>query len=71
MLVKVLRGFCLGGGVDVAPGDVVEMEPKDALVKISQAKVEPVEDDEYPGAMHHEGLDTAGLKHGRNMRFKK
>lgn len=30
MRCKVLRGFCRGAGVNVEPGDIIEVEPNDA-----------------------------------------
>jgi len=59
---QVLRGFCRGSGVNCEPGDVIEVEPKDArewvhLGYVTEASdvpaVEPEvevesEDDEHP-----------------------
>jgi hypothetical protein len=42
MKVKILRGFCLGGGIDVAPGDIVEIDDKRAPVLIQQGRIVPV-----------------------------
>jgi len=42
MQVKVLRGFCIGNGVDVQPGDVIELSEKEARIKIKQGKVKNV-----------------------------
>lgn len=39
MKVKVLRGFCLGKGKDVQPGDIIELSDKEAATKIKQGKV--------------------------------
>lgn len=39
MKVKVLRGFSRGNGVDVNPGDIIEMPDREAAIKIKQGKV--------------------------------
>lgn len=39
MKVKVLRGFCLGKGVDVQPGDTIDLSDREAKLKIKQGKV--------------------------------
>lgn len=38
MKVKILRGFCLGGGINVNPGDVTEISDREATLKIAQGK---------------------------------
>jgi hypothetical protein len=39
MRVKVLRGFCLGGGKDVFPGEVAEIPPQlESRVPVWQAQ---------------------------------
>lgn len=39
MKFNVIRGFCLGGGVDVFPGQTVELNETDAALKLRQGKV--------------------------------
>jgi len=42
MRVRVLRGFCLGGGRDAYPGDIVDMDEIGARQYIGTGKVAPV-----------------------------
>ncbi len=39
MRVQILRGFCLGDGVDAAPGDVVEIADHRVALLTAQGKV--------------------------------
>lgn len=39
MHCEILRGFCLGDGVDVTPGQVVEIAAHRAALLIQQGKV--------------------------------
>lgn len=36
--VKILRGFCLGQGVDVYPGDVVELPKTTAAIEVHRGR---------------------------------
>jgi hypothetical protein len=49
--VRVVRAFCLGGGRDVFPGDVIDLEDHRARQKQREGFVKPIEDDndENPG----------------------
>jgi len=40
MKVLITRGFCLGHGIDVFPGDTVEVEDAKALLLIRQGRAE-------------------------------
>lgn len=42
MKIRILSGHCLGGGVDVFPGDVVDRPEFEARWKISRGWAEPV-----------------------------
>lgn len=42
MKVTVLRGFCIGGGKDVQPGDEIDLPEKEALLKTKQGKVRDI-----------------------------
>ena len=42
MKVKVLRGFCIGKGIDARLGDVIELPDREAKIKIRQGKVAEV-----------------------------
>jgi hypothetical protein len=42
MKYKVLRGFCLGGGKDVFPGQEIELTPERAALFVRQGRLEPV-----------------------------
>lgn len=55
MKVEVLRGFCLGGGNDANPGDVVEVPERDAARLFSQGKARP-----HRGAQENEHQDAGG-----------
>ena len=39
MRVQILRGFCLGDGVDVSPGDVVDIAGHRVALLTAQGKV--------------------------------
>ncbi len=41
MKYKVLRGFCLGAGKDVYPGDVIDLDDKSAPYHLARARVVP------------------------------
>lgn len=41
MKVRILRGFCLGGGIDVAPGEIVEIPDARVPLLIQQGRVAP------------------------------
>lgn len=41
--VRIMRGFCLGGGRDVFPGAVVELPENEARLRIVQGKAAPYE----------------------------
>ena len=38
----VLRGFCLGAGKDVHPGEGIELAPERAELFVRQGRIEPV-----------------------------
>lgn len=40
MKLLITRGFCLGHGIDVFPGDTVEVEAAKALLLIRQGRAE-------------------------------
>lgn len=42
MRVKVLRSFCIGLGVDVQPGDIIELSDREAYIKMNQGKVQDI-----------------------------
>lgn len=42
MKYQVLRGFCLGGGIDVHPGDPIELTERAAELYIRQGRIKPV-----------------------------
>ena len=42
MKYKVMRGFCLGGGVDLLPGQITELSERSAELYLRQGRVEPV-----------------------------
>lgn len=42
MKYKVLRGFCLGGGNDVHPGEEVEFTPERAEIYLRQGRIAPI-----------------------------
>lgn len=42
MKVKIIRGFCLGAGKDVYPGDEIEVDDRVAAYYIASGKAEPV-----------------------------
>lgn len=44
----VLRGFCLGGGHDVYPGDVVDLDDKAATYHLARGRVKPTPSDTVP-----------------------
>jgi hypothetical protein len=41
--VRIVRGFCIGTGRDVFPGDVVELTEAEARLRISQGKATAIE----------------------------
>jgi hypothetical protein len=55
--VRVLRGFCLGAGRDVYPGDTIELESTRAALKAHEGFVKLIEDDNDD--------ETAGKDSGR------
>lgn len=42
MKYTVLRGFCLGGGKDVHPGEEIELTPERAELLVRQGRIKPV-----------------------------
>jgi hypothetical protein len=44
MKYKVLRGFCLGGGKDVYPGETIDISDKDAAEPLASRKIAPLEE---------------------------
>lgn len=50
MRVTVVSGFCLGGGRDVYAGEVLDLPPHVARVKIQQGFVEPCPPEEIASA---------------------
>lgn len=42
MTVRVLRGFCLGDGMDAEVDEIIELPLHDAAIKIRQGKVKDV-----------------------------
>lgn len=42
MKYQVLRGFCLGGGVDLLPGQVTELSDHAAEVFLRQGRIQPL-----------------------------
>ena len=44
----VLRGFCLGAGRDVYPGDVIDLDDKTAPYHLARGKVKPAPSDNAP-----------------------
>ncbi len=57
MIVKVLRGFCLGNGRDVYPGDTAEIDDHRAPLLIAQGKVRPL--GETPAAAPRQAAPVA------------
>lgn len=41
MRVEILRGFCLGRGIDAHPGDIVDVDDARARLLIAQGKARP------------------------------
>lgn len=48
MRYQVLRGFCLGGGRDVYPGDIIDLDDKAAKYLLARGKVKPAPSDTVP-----------------------
>lgn len=44
MKIKITKGFCLGAGQDVQPGDVVEVSDKDAAIHFQNGRAVKAED---------------------------
>ena len=44
---KVKSGFCVRPGVDVYPGDVLELAGKEAIFPKAKGWIEPTEEEEY------------------------
>ncbi len=41
MNYTVLRGFCLGSGIDLHPGDTTELTPEQAELFVRQGRLQP------------------------------
>lgn len=49
MKFTVLRGFCLGGGIDAMPGDVIDLENADQYIRQGRVKpAAPADDQDKP-----------------------
>lgn len=46
----VLRGFCLGAGRDVYPGDVIDLDDKNAAYHLARGKIKPSPSDNATGS---------------------
>ena len=57
MKYKVLRGFCLGAGKDVYPGDVIALDDKSAPYHLARARVAPLAAEPEPLAPLGEGTE--------------
>lgn len=47
---RVLQGFCLGGGRDVYPPDVIELPEREAAPYVFEGRLEEVIEKEKPAA---------------------
>ena len=63
MRVKVISAFCLGGGVDVFEGQVIDMPDAEANVKIQQGFVVATEDKPSGKAAKTPGSQGAAPPH--------
>jgi hypothetical protein len=67
--VRIVRGFCIGTGRDVFPGDVVELNEAEARLRIAQGKATAVEDvpqdTETSGADAEDETPTVKTSKGR------
>lgn len=50
MRFRVLRGFCLGSGVDVHPGHELELSETQARVYLQQGRLAPLPEEAPPAA---------------------
>lgn len=68
MKIFIKRGFCLGHGIDVFPGDTVEIEDNKAQSLIQSGKAAPAPADSVPDADAAEVKQPVrkGAKHARN-----
>jgi hypothetical protein len=60
--LRILRGFCLGKGVDVYPGDVIDaaiIPPRMIRPYLLAGKLEPIEADDEPAPAKKGGKKNA------------
>lgn len=50
MKIKIIKGFCLGAGRDVQPGDVVDVNDKEAAIHIQKLRAVKAEDKDVKAA---------------------